>query len=142
MHRYSEILHPTLQYSPDCTTVQLYTALCRRCTRPPLSWYPQFSVQARPPTWSVVNIFLLSFTHCMFSEGLPSTFLGKHGWVQYYCKSALKEASGLAHKNQQVFIVMNPIDLNQEPAILAVSIAIDNRQSKVFSCKSAATVPL
>ena len=53
--------------------------------------------------------------------GLPSTFLGKHGWVQYYCKTALKEASGLAHKNQQVFIVMNPIDLNQEPAILAVS---------------------
>ena len=53
--------------------------------------------------------------------GLPSTFLGKHGWVQYYCKTALKEAhSGLAHKNQQVFIVMNPIDLNQEPAILAV----------------------
>merc|ERR1719245_2725005 len=50
--------------------------------------------------------------------GLPSTFLGKHGWVQYYCKTALKEASGLAHKNQQVFIVMNPIDLNQEPAIL------------------------
>ena len=54
--------------------------------------------------------------------GLPSTFLGKHGWVQYYCKTALKEAhSGLAHKNQQVFIVMNPIDLNQEPAILAVT---------------------
>jgi len=51
--------------------------------------------------------------------GLPSTFLGKHGWVQYYCKTALKESSGLAHKNQQVFIVMNPIDLNQEPAILA-----------------------
>ena len=55
--------------------------------------------------------------------GLPSTFLGKHGWVQYYCKTALKEAhTGLAHKSQQVFIVMNPIDLNQEPAILAVSI--------------------
>ena len=55
--------------------------------------------------------------------GLPSTFLSKHGWVQYYCKTALKEAhTGLAHKNQQVFIVMNPIDLNQEPAILAVSI--------------------
>ena len=54
--------------------------------------------------------------------GLPSTFLGKHGWVQYYCKTALKEAhTGLAHKNQQVFIVMNPIDLNQEPSILAVS---------------------
>ena len=68
----------------------------------------------------------------MFSEGLPSTFLGKHGWVQYYCKSALKEASGLAHKNQQVFIVMNPIDLNQEPAILAVSIAIDIGHSKYF----------
>ncbi|XP_067133194.1 arrestin domain-containing protein 3 [Centruroides vittatus] len=50
--------------------------------------------------------------------GLPSTFLGKHGWVQYYCKAALKEPSGLIHKNQQVFIVMNPIDLNLEPPLL------------------------
>lgn len=54
--------------------------------------------------------------------GLPSTFLGKHGWVQYYCKTALREPNGLTHKNQQVFIVMNPIDLNLEPPILAVSI--------------------
>ena len=53
--------------------------------------------------------------------GLPSTFLGKHGWVQYYCKAAFREPSGLLHKNQQVFIVMNPIDLNLEPPILAVS---------------------
>lgn len=52
--------------------------------------------------------------------GLPSTFLGKHGWVQYYCKAALREPQGLVHKNQQVFIVMNPIDLNLEPPILAV----------------------
>lgn len=52
--------------------------------------------------------------------GLPSTFLGKHGWVQYYCKAALREPGGLVHKNQQVFIVMNPIDLNLEPPILAV----------------------
>ncbi|XP_044765047.1 arrestin domain-containing protein 4 isoform X1 [Coccinella septempunctata] len=51
--------------------------------------------------------------------GLPSTFLGKHGWVQYYCKTALREPNGLTHKNQQVFIVMNPIDLNLEPAGLA-----------------------
>lgn len=51
--------------------------------------------------------------------GLPSTFLGKHGWVQYYCKTALREPNGLTHKNQQVFIVMNPIDLNLEPPILA-----------------------
>ena len=65
----------------------------------------------------VLNPFLIAG----LPIGLPSTFLGKHGWVQYYCKTALKEASGLAHKNQQVFIVMNPIDLNQEPAILAVS---------------------
>ncbi|XP_015928754.1 arrestin domain-containing protein 4 [Parasteatoda tepidariorum] len=50
--------------------------------------------------------------------GLPSTFLGKHGWVQYFCKTALKEPSGLTHKNQQVFIVMNPIDLNLEPSLL------------------------
>lgn len=53
--------------------------------------------------------------------GLPSTFLGKHGWVQYFCKAALREPGGLTHKNQQVFIVMNPIDLNLEPPILAVS---------------------
>ena len=66
---------------------------------------------------SIVNSLLIAG----LPIGLPSTFLGKHGWVQYYCKTALKEASGLAHKNQQVFIVMNPIDLNQEPAILAVS---------------------
>ncbi|KAK7066541.1 hypothetical protein SK128_020042 [Halocaridina rubra] len=51
--------------------------------------------------------------------GLPSTFLGKHGWVQYYCKAALREPNGLTHKNQQVFIVMSPIDLNLEPSILA-----------------------
>lgn len=53
--------------------------------------------------------------------GLPSTFLGKHGWVQYFCKAALREPNGLTHKNQQVFIVMNPIDLNLEPPILSVS---------------------
>ena len=52
--------------------------------------------------------------------GLPSTFLGKHGWVQYFCKAALREETGLTHKNQQVFIIMNPIDLNLEPPILAV----------------------
>lgn len=56
--------------------------------------------------------------------GLPSTFLGKHGWVQYYCKAALREPGGLTHKNQQVFIVMNPIDLNLEPPILAVSFSL------------------
>ena len=54
--------------------------------------------------------------------GLPSTFLGKHGWVQYFCKAALREETGLTHKNQQVFIIMNPIDLNLEPPILAVRI--------------------
>lgn len=53
--------------------------------------------------------------------GLPSTFLGKHGWVQYFCKTALREPNGLTHKNQQVFIVMNPIDLNLEPSSLAVT---------------------
>lgn len=56
--------------------------------------------------------------------GLPSTFLGTHGWVQYYCKAALREPNGLTHKNQQVFIVMNPIDLNLEPPVLAVSYII------------------
>lgn len=51
---------------------------------------------------------------------LPSTFLGRYGWVQYYCKAALREPSGLIHKNHQVFIVMNPIDLNTEQPYLAV----------------------
>lgn len=49
---------------------------------------------------------------------LPSTFLGLHGWVQYFCRAVLKEPSGLVHKNQQVFIIINPIDLNNEPAQL------------------------
>ncbi|CAB4068567.1 unnamed protein product [Lepeophtheirus salmonis] len=44
---------------------------------------------------------------------------GKHGWVQYFCKAALREDNGLTHKNQQVFIIMNPIDLNLEPPILS-----------------------
>ncbi|XP_063700120.1 arrestin domain-containing protein 17 isoform X2 [Culicoides brevitarsis] len=47
-------------------------------------------------------------------HGLPSTFLGRYGWIQYYCKAALREPSGLIHKNHQVFIVMNPIDLRLE----------------------------
>lgn len=51
--------------------------------------------------------------------GLPSTFLGRYGWIQYYCKAALKEPSGIIHKNHQVFIVMNPIDLNLEKQILS-----------------------
>lgn len=54
--------------------------------------------------------------------GLPSTFLGRYGWIQYYCKAALREPSGLIHKNHQVFIVMNPIDLNLEQPVLAVRI--------------------
>ena len=62
--------------------------------------------------------------------GVPSTFLGKHGWVQYFCKAAIKEETGLVHKNQQVFIVMNPIDLNLEPPALAVS------RSYITTCHS------
>lgn len=53
--------------------------------------------------------------------GLPSTFLGRFGWIQYFCKAALKEPTGLLHKNHQVFIVMNPIDLNLEYPALSVS---------------------
>ncbi|XP_043646412.1 arrestin domain-containing protein 4 [Drosophila teissieri] len=51
--------------------------------------------------------------------GLPSTFLGRYGWIQFYCKAALRENNGIIHKNHQVFIVMNPIDLNLEKPILA-----------------------
>lgn len=54
-------------------------------------------------------------------HGLPSTFLGRYGWIQFYCKAALRENNGVIHKNHQVFIVMNPIDLNLEKPILAVS---------------------
>ncbi|KRT85681.1 hypothetical protein AMK59_1921 [Oryctes borbonicus] len=61
--------------------------------------------------------------------GLPSTFLGKHGWIQYYCKTALREPNGLTHKNQQVFIVMNPIDLNLEPSSLGPSV------QQAFQCE-------
>ena len=63
-------------------------------------------------------------------SGIPSTFVGKHGWVQYFCKIALKDNTTTIHKNQQVFIVMNPIDLNLENKCLIVSVIfiIDNYQ--------------
>ncbi|EDW57118.1 arrestin domain-containing protein 17 [Drosophila virilis] len=51
--------------------------------------------------------------------GLPSTFLGSFGWIQYFCTAALREPKGLTHKNHQVFIVMSPIDLNLEKPILS-----------------------
>lgn len=71
-------------------------------------------------------ILLSPGIHCFpFKLGLPvslpSTFLGRHGWVQYYCKTSLQETSGITHKNQQVFIVLNPIDLNLEVPIMSVS---------------------
>lgn len=66
--------------------------------------------------------------------GLPSTFLGKHGWVQYYCKTVLKEPNGLTHKNQQVFIVMNPIDLNLEPSILSQAFRCEIEHRLGVSC--------
>ncbi|XP_015518160.1 arrestin domain-containing protein 2 isoform X2 [Neodiprion pinetum] len=72
--------------------------------------------------------------------GLPSTFLGKHGWVQYYCKAALREPGGLTHKNQQVFIVMNPIDLNLEPPILAQPARLEVEQRVGVSCVSGGPV--
>uniref|UniRef100_A0A182RH24 Arrestin_C domain-containing protein n=1 Tax=Anopheles funestus TaxID=62324 RepID=A0A182RH24_ANOFN len=69
-------------------------------------------------------ILLSPGIHCFpFKLGLPvslpSTFLGRHGWVQYYCKTSLQETSGITHKNQQVFIVLNPIDLNLEVPIMS-----------------------
>ncbi|KAL3213429.1 hypothetical protein MRX96_035396 [Rhipicephalus microplus] len=68
--------------------------------------------------------------------GLPSTFLGKHGWVQYFCKAALKEPSGLTHKNQQVFIVMSPIDLNLEPNLLTQPFHCEVEESLGMACFS------
>lgn len=64
--------------------------------------------------------------------GLPSTFLGRYGWIQYYCKAALREPSGLIHKNHQVFIVMSPIDLNLEQSVLAVSISFFGLMSRLM----------
>ncbi|KAJ1525670.1 hypothetical protein ONE63_008888 [Megalurothrips usitatus] len=72
--------------------------------------------------------------------GLPSTFLGKHGWVQYYCKAALREPQGLVHKNQQVFIVMNPIDLNLEPPILAQPFRCEIEHKLGVSCMGSGPV--
>ncbi|XP_057663189.1 arrestin domain-containing protein 17 isoform X2 [Diorhabda carinulata] len=72
--------------------------------------------------------------------GLPSTFLGKHGWVQYYCKSALREPNGLTHKNQQVFIVMNPIDLNLEPSILGETFRCEVEHKFGVSCVGSGVV--
>lgn len=63
--------------------------------------------------------------------GLPSTFLGKHGWVQYYCKVSLRDPTGTLHKNQQVFIVMNPIDLSLEPTTILVSSTIFEYQPAI-----------
>lgn len=72
---------------------------------------------------------------------LPSTFLGLNGWVQYFCRAILKEPSGLVHKNQQVFIIINPIDLNQEPAHLQQPFYCEAeetlKQSAGLSCSSA-----
>ena len=56
----------------------------------------------------------------MVNESSPFTSFSFDRQVQYFCKAALREDSGLTHKNQQVFIIMNPIDLNLEPPILAV----------------------
>lgn len=67
--------------------------------------------------------------------GLPSTFLGKHGWVQYYCKVSLRDPSGTLHKNQQVFIVMNPIDLSLEPQSMLEPVEVE-MEEKAGSCSS------
>ncbi|ODM95623.1 Arrestin domain-containing protein 4 [Orchesella cincta] len=72
--------------------------------------------------------------------GLPSTFLGKHGWIQYFCKAALKEPNGLVHKNQQVFIVMSPIDLNLEPPVVAQPFHCEMEHKLGMPCASSGTV--
>ncbi|CAH1393359.1 unnamed protein product [Nezara viridula] len=72
--------------------------------------------------------------------GLPSTFLGKHGWVQYFCKAALREPNGLTHKNQQVFIVMNPIDLNLEQPSIAQPFQCEIEHNLGVNCVSSGVV--
>lgn len=71
--------------------------------------------------------------------GLPSTFLGNHGWVQYFCRAELREPNGLVHKHQQVFIVMNPIDLNLEPTLLSVSCYLFHNKSNTIFISTTAT---
>uniref|UniRef100_A0A0K8TLV3 Putative arrestin domain-containing protein 1 n=1 Tax=Tabanus bromius TaxID=304241 RepID=A0A0K8TLV3_TABBR len=66
--------------------------------------------------------------------GLPSTYLGRYGWIQYYCKAALREPNGLIHKNHQVFIVMNPIDLNLEKQALSQPFKCDVQHKLGVSC--------
>ncbi|KAJ6219998.1 hypothetical protein RDWZM_005810 [Blomia tropicalis] len=73
-------------------------------------------------------------------QGLPSTFLGNHGWVQYYCRSELREPNGLVHKNQQVFIVMNPIDLNLEPTLLSQPFHSETEEKLGFLCFSSGKI--
>ncbi|XP_046912434.2 arrestin family protein Vdup1 [Dermatophagoides farinae] len=68
--------------------------------------------------------------------GLPSTFLGKHGWVQYFCKAELRDPNGMVHKNHQVLIVMNPIDLNQEPSLLTQPFHSEIEEKLGFLCFS------
>ncbi|XP_054160628.1 arrestin domain-containing protein 4-like [Oppia nitens] len=72
--------------------------------------------------------------------GLPSTFLGKHGWVQYFCRSELREPNGLIHKNQQVFVIMSPIDLNLEPEILSQPFHAELEEKVGMSCMSTGKV--
>lgn len=72
---------------------------------------------------------------------LPSTFLGSHGWVQYFCRAILKEPSGLVHKNQQVFIIINPIDLNSEPVSLQQPFFCEAEERvQANKCSSAGTI--
>lgn len=72
--------------------------------------------------------------------GLPSTFLGRYGWIQYFCKAALREPSGIIHKNHQVFIVMNPIDLNLEQPILAEPFKCDIDHKLGMTCVGGGSV--
>ncbi len=70
----------------------------------PLHKHYEASFHTHTHTWIICFSFLSVFV----------------GWGGIY-QQAFREPAGLLHKNQQVFIVMNPIDLNLEPPILAVS---------------------
>lgn len=65
---------------------------------------------------------------------------GRYGWIQYYCKAALREPNGLVHKNHQVFIVMNPIDLNLDQPILADPFKCDIEHRLGMSCVGGGSV--
>lgn len=56
-----------------------------------------------------------------------------------YLKGALREASGVTHKNHQIFIILNPIDLNIEDPVLSEPFRCEI-EPKLGTCLSSGTI--